>query len=126
MSKLLVVEDNLSIRNYLVSIFTSAGFTVDAYADGESGLNSALTGGYSAVLLDLKMPQIDGLEFLKRLQTSKKLTLNGPIIIFSSVDYQYARDQALRLGATAFIMKDEYQSKELIEKVQQIISDTTS
>lgn len=123
MSKLLVVEDNLSIRNYLVSIFTAAGFSVDAYADGESGLNSALAGGYSAVLLDLKMPQIDGLEFLKRLQKSSKLNLNGPIIIFSSADYQYARDEALRLGAVAFIMKDEYQSKELVDKVKQIIKD---
>lgn len=121
MSKLLVVEDNLSIRNYLVSIFTTAGFSVDAYADGESGLNSALSGSYSAILLDLKMPQIDGLEFLKRLKKSNKLTLNGPIIIFSSADYQYARDEALRLGAVAFIMKDEYQSKELVDKVKQII-----
>jgi len=122
MSKLLIIEDNTSIRNYLTTLFSTAGFKVDTASDGAGGLDFAKIGGYQAIILDLKMPNIDGLKFLKTLQSQEHHPHNGPIIIYSSAEYEYAHKEALRLGATAFIKKDQFDGPALITEITRLIS----
>jgi two-component system, chemotaxis family, chemotaxis protein CheY len=121
-SRLLIVEDHTAIRKMLVAMFQNAGYEVVEADNGATGLNQAQAGGYSAIILDLKMPQLDGLHFLHSIKQSPPTTPNGPMIVFSSVEYAYAKDEALKAGAAAFIQKDDLQSIKLVEQVQAIIA----
>lgn len=120
--KILIIEDNPSIRSMVESLFQTRGYIVESATNGETGLTFAQAGGFSAIILDLKMPQKDGLAFLKELQASPPNIPNGPIIIFSSASYDYARKEALRSGAAAFIAKDEVEPASLIEQVELLIN----
>lgn len=122
--KILVVEDHPAIRNMLTSLFKNAGYQVVEASDGAIGLQYAFDGGFSAILLDLKMPQVDGFEFLKRLKLSPPKTNNGPIIVFSSHSYDYAKAQALEAGAADFIIKDDLETIHLVEHVEKIIQES--
>src|SRR5690606_26057446 len=119
---ILIVEDHPSIRSMLVSLFSHAGFEVVQASDGAQGLAQALTGGFSAILLDLKMPQLDGFEFLEKIKATPPPTPNGPIIVFSSHSYDYARKQALDAGAADFIIKDDLSTTNLVQHIESIIA----
>ena len=119
--KILIVEDHPAIRNMLQSLFEHHGYVVDAAADGAIGLQSAQHGGFTAILLDLKMPQMDGFEFMKRLKLEPPANPNGPIIVFSSHSYDYALKEAISAGAADFIVKDDLETIDLVERVETVI-----
>ena len=120
--KLLVVEDHQAIRQMLVSIFQNAGYEVVEASDGAIGLASAQQGGFTAILLDLKMPQMDGLEFMDHLKKMPPRIPNGPIIVFSSHGFDYAKKKAMEAGAAAFIEKDNIETIKLVDQVEQVIN----
>lgn len=124
--RILIVEDHPAIRNMLISLFKNGGYNVTAAADGAIGLQYAIEGGFRTILLDLKMPQVDGFEFMKRLKLTPPKTANGPIIVFSSHSYDYAKQQALSAGAADFILKDDLETIHLVEHVESIIKKTTA
>jgi CheY-like chemotaxis protein len=119
--KILIVEDHPSIRAMVESIFQARGYLVDTASNGEEGLNYARTGGFATIILDLKMPHIDGLSFLKMYRQTPPKAPNGPVIIFSSAEYHYAREEAMRLGAKAFFIKDDLQATHFADQVEAII-----
>ena len=69
--KLLVVDDEEVICQACRRIFSRQGFQVEVNTDACEGLNCALHGEYAAILLDIKMPKIDGIQFLERLRETK-------------------------------------------------------
>lgn len=120
MPKILIVDDQPTIRNMLSDAFTTKGYEVTALSDGKSGLDEALKGGYDAIMLDLKMPEMDGLHVLDKLKKSQEA--NGPVIVFSSVAYPFAEPEAIRRGAAGFINKDEVTPDQIIETVTSLIA----
>ena len=96
--KILIVEDHPAIRNMLVSLFKNSNYQVTEASDGAIGLAAAQEGNYSAIILDLKMPQMDGFAFMKNLKLNPPTLPNGPIIVFSSASYDYAKQEALNAG----------------------------
>jgi CheY-like chemotaxis protein len=119
--KILIVEDHPAIRNMLISLFKNAGYQVTECSDGALGLSAAQGGGYEAIILDLKMPQMDGFEFMKNLKLNPPIIKNGPIIVFSSVAYDYAQKEALDAGAADFILKDDLEAIHLVDHVESVI-----
>ena len=67
MAKILVVDDEKSIRNALREILEHEKHVVDEAEDGAAGLEKAKKGSFDVVLCDIKMPKVDGLEFLQKL-----------------------------------------------------------
>jgi two-component system, chemotaxis family, chemotaxis protein CheY len=118
--RLLIVEDHTAIRKMLVAMFKNAGYEVIEADNGATGLAHAQAGGFYGIILDLKMPQMDGLHFLQAIKQTPPTVPNGPMIVFSSVEYAYAKEQALKAGAAAFIQKDDLQSIKLVEQVEAI------
>lgn len=121
--KILIIEDHPAIRNMLINLFNNSGYEVSEAGDGAVGLQFAQEGGFRAIILDLKMPQVDGFEFMKRLKLTPPKTPNGPIIVFSSHSYDYAKQQALESGAADFILKDDLETIHLVEHVEKIIKE---
>lgn len=121
--KILVIEDHPGLRSLANQVFSAAGYIVTEAQNGQVGLNAAIQGGFDAIVCDLKMPIMDGMTFLTALQQHPAATPNGPIIIYSNFIYDYARDEALRRGATAFIAKDTLGTGELVEEVKRIMTE---
>jgi DNA-binding response OmpR family regulator len=120
--RILIVDDNSSIRNMLITAFENSGFEVYGATDGETGLAQATMGGYHAIITDLKMPKIDGLNLLKKIAELKPHTPNGPVIVFTSMDFDYARQEAKKLGAADFFIKDTLDPLEIVERVNHLIA----
>ena len=68
MSKILIIDDESSIRAALRDILEYEGYTIDEAGDGDAGLKSVLKTNYDAIFCDIKMPKKDGLDFLTELK----------------------------------------------------------
>ena len=100
--KILVIDDERSIRNTLKEILEFEGHTIATAEDGKQGLDMALNDSYDAIFCDIKMPNMDGLEVLSALAESESDT---PIIMISGHgDIDTAVD-CIKKGAYDFIQK---------------------
>ncbi len=101
MTKILVIDDESSIRRTLKDILEFEKYEVDLAADGMSGLEMAKASSYDVILLDIKMPEMDGLEVLEALQ---KFT-DCPVIMISGHGTIETAVEAIKKGAYDFIVK---------------------
>lgn len=118
METILIIEDNQAIRGMLRDLLKLSGYAVQEASDGAVGLNMAVRGGIDLIICDLKMPKIDGLGVLEELRKISKI----PVVIYSSVAYDFAKREAKRLGAITFINKDEADPKEVLQTVEYILN----
>ncbi len=100
--KLLLIEDSARLRSALEKGLHRAGYTVDLAKDGREGLWLATENDYDVIVLDLMLPEIDGLTLLQRLREAGKTT---HVLILSAKDLIRDRVQGLRLGADDYLVK---------------------
>src|SRR6185436_19436547 len=101
--KLLIIDDEPHIRQMMRLTLEAAGYQVDEAADGQAGLDRYRDGGdYDAVVLDQKMPGLDGLETLQRLKERTPEACVLMVTAFASIELAV---DAMRLGATDFLRK---------------------
>ena len=100
--RLLVVEDEPSLRMGLVDGLTAEGFEVEECADGSAALERAAAGGLDAMLLDLMLPGIDGLEVLRRLRERRD---DLPVLILSARGEDADRILGFEYGADDYMVK---------------------
>lgn len=124
MKKILIIEDHQGLRMLANQVFSGAGYQVTEAPNGQAGLDAAVQGGFDVIVCDLKMPIMDGMTFLTALQQHPPTTPNGPIVIYSNFIYDYAKDEAIRRGASAFIAKDTLGTGELVAEIERIITDS--
>ncbi|MFT6906402.1 MAG: two-component system alkaline phosphatase synthesis response regulator PhoP, partial [Oleiphilaceae bacterium] len=82
-SKILIVEDDHDINNLLAMNLRSAGYEIESSENGMQGLKMAQAVAYDLIILDLMLPEIDGLEICRRLRGEGKTT---PIIMLTAKD----------------------------------------
>ena len=100
--KILIIDDERSIRNSLREILTEEGYVVDVAEDGVSGVKAALGGHYDVIFSDIKMPQMDGVEVLGKLVAEG---VDSPVVMISGhADINTAVD-CIKKGAFDFIEK---------------------
>ncbi len=121
-SKILLVEDDDDLRQMYSLIFTKAGYDLTTANDGVQGLTAAREGGYQLILLDLMMPKLDGIGFLKELKKDGPKKPNGPIIILSNAGYNKVAEEAMTLGAKGFLLKADYLPADLVREVEKYIA----
>jgi two-component system nitrogen regulation response regulator NtrX len=102
MPNILIIDDEKAIRNVLKEILTSEGFVVDEATDGEEGLKKFTSGSYDVVLCDIKMPKLDGIEFLQKvIDTQTEI----PVIMISGHGNIETAVDAVKRGAFDYIAK---------------------
>ncbi|TXG88641.1 MAG: sigma-54-dependent Fis family transcriptional regulator [Zoogloea sp.] len=111
MANLLIIDDEKAIRNALRDILEHEKHTVDEAEDGAAGLEKAKRGGYDAILCDIKMPKMDGLEFLQKLMAHND---DVPVIMISGHGTIDTAVEALKKGAFDFIEKPPNISRILV------------
>jgi DNA-binding response OmpR family regulator len=115
--RLLVIEDYLPLLRSMGQGLQEAGYAVDTAADGEAGLDCALSTAYDAVILDLMLPKLDGLALLERLRGRKNAT---PVLILTARDRVEDRVRGLDAGADDYLVKP-FAFAELLARVRAII-----
>ncbi len=102
MATILIIDDEKAIRKTLVEILGFEGYKIEEAADGEEGLKKFQAANYDVVLCDIKMPKIDGLEFLTK---ATALNADVPIIMISGHGTIETAVEAVKKGAFDFISK---------------------
>ena len=115
--RVLLVEDDTSVANSIVTMLRAEGFIVDTTDLGEDGLEIGKIYDYDIILLDLMLPDIDGYEVLHRLRAARVET---PILILSGLTEMQHKVKGLGIGADDYLTKPFHKS-ELIARIQAII-----
>ena len=99
---ILIIDDEVGMRKYLQRLFVDNGYRVVSASNGEQGLEELARSAPDLVLVDLKMPKVDGIEFLKE---AKKKSSTLPIIIMTAYGSMESAIEAMKLGAYDYINK---------------------
>ncbi len=102
MPNILIIDDERSIRNVLKDILANEGFTVEEATDGEEGLQKFQSGNFDVILCDIKMPRIDGIEFLQKVMAT---ATEVPVIMISGHGNIETAVDAVKKGAFDYIAK---------------------
>ncbi len=117
---ILIVEDEPTLQKTLSMALESEGYTVQKALDGEIGFKTAKETKPDLILLDLILPKMDGFEVLEGLKKDET-TQNIPIIVLTNLESPQDVEKALALGATNYMVKANYDLKEIILKIKEII-----
>lgn len=112
--KLLIVEDDENIAELLQLHLREEGFDITHAADGNLGMEKLKQGGWDALILDLMLPGVDGLEICRHARTMARYT---PIIIISARSSETHRVLGLELGADDYLAKP-FSMLELVARVK--------
>jgi len=115
--RVLVVEDEPNLQRQLKSALEGAGYAVDAAGDGEDGHYLGSTESYDAVVLDLGLPEIDGLTVLDRW---RKAGLAMPVLVLTARDSWSDKVAGLDAGADDYLAKP-FQTEELVARLRALI-----
>jgi len=115
--KVLLVEDEIKIANFVCAGFKEQGFVVDHCADGIDGFNRACSGNYDVIVLDIMLPGRDGLSILKGLRKAGNAT---PVILLTARNELDDRIEGLTLGADDYLAKPFF-VEELIARIHALL-----
>lgn len=104
MAQILVVDDSASMRNMVTATLQSAGHQVADAGDGQAALNKAKTASFDAVVTDLNMPIMDGIELVKNLRSLPTYKYT-PILLLTTESAADKKAQGKQAGATGWLVK---------------------
>ena len=113
MSKILIVEDEVTIAELEKDYLELSGFEVEVANEGETGLSKALSEDYDLLILDLMLPGVDGFEICRQVREEK----NTPIIMVSAKKDDIDKIRGLGLGADDYMTKP-FSPSELVARVK--------
>lgn len=107
MAKILIIDDERAIRNTLKEILEFEGYTIDVAENGRAGLECALIGAYDLIFTDIKMPEMDGIEFLAKYREgmAQNNAEEAPVVVITGHGSVDTAVESLKGGAFDFIQK---------------------
>lgn len=100
--RVLLVEDDAGIAQFVQQGLVEVGYAVDVVPDGQSGLNYAQAAEYDAIVLDVMLPELDGLQVLRSLRSQQ---IKVPVLLLTARDRIEDRVQGLDAGADDYLVK---------------------
>ncbi len=114
MPRILIIDDDTSVRESTERILRAAGYAVETAAEGERGLSLAAAGGFDVILSDMRMPGMSGLELLRKLRDQR---VDSAFIIMTGFGTVETAVEAMKLGAVDFVQKPFFRD-ELLMRVR--------
>lgn len=111
-----LIDDDQNILASVSIALEAEGYNVDTYSDGEEGLNGVLSHPADLVVLDVKMPRMDGIEVIKKLKEESDI----PVIFLTSKDDEIDEVLGLRMGAEDYITKP-FSQRLLLERIRVVL-----
>jgi DNA-binding response OmpR family regulator len=121
MAKVLIVEDDPLISRMYQKIFTFEKFEVDVAANGEEALSKVGDFNPTLILLDVMMPKMNGLQVLEQLKLMDA-TKNIPVVMLTNLSGQQDAETAIAKGAVKYIIKSEYEPKQVVDMVKEVLA----
>jgi CheY-like chemotaxis protein len=118
---IMIVEDETALNEAYQLVLQQAGYQVASAFNGQEALDIATKNEPDLILLDLRMPVMDGVGFLQHYDLPNKHP-NVKVIVFSNYDMQKEIDEAYQLGATRYILKAWASPKELLQVVKDTLT----
>ena len=115
--RLLIADDEKELANALVAILKHSNYTVDAVYNGTDALDYALAGSYDGIILDVMMPDMDGMEVLKKIREEG---LSTPVLFLTAKTEVDDRIKGLDLGADDYLPKP-FDMGELLARVRAML-----
>jgi DNA-binding response OmpR family regulator len=125
MIKILIIEDELFLRELLASYLENAHHKVISAERGEEGIRKARESDPDIILLDLILPGIDGFEVLRQIKRDPGLS-HIPVLILSNLGQKRDVDKGIEMGAADYLVKAKFSLSEIEEKIKQILADNKS
>jgi chemosensory pili system protein ChpA (sensor histidine kinase/response regulator) len=117
--KVLIVDDSISVRNFVSSVLEKKGFSTYKSSDGASAMKRLNKGDIDIIITDLEMPKMTGFQLIETIRDDDKFN-ELPIVILSGKTGKDYRDKAMDIGASAFIMKP-FKENDLLNVLGQFI-----
>lgn len=117
---ILIVEDEKAVSNILQEKLVSEGFNILTALDGADGLATALEKHPDIILLDIVMPVMDGITFLKKLRHDQ-WGAKAKVIVLSNLDDEKKVAEALESGAHHYLVKTDWKIDDLVAKVRAVL-----
>ncbi|WP_188453435.1 response regulator transcription factor [Virgibacillus oceani] len=115
--KILIVDDEISIVTLLKFNVEQAGFETDVAYNGLEAINKAEKNAYDLIVLDLMLPELDGMEVCKQLRRNK---IETPILMLTAKDDEFDKILGLELGADDYLTKP-FSPKEVVARIKAIL-----
>jgi two-component system OmpR family response regulator/two-component system response regulator QseB len=115
--RILLIEDDMMLGRSLQKALDVSGYSTEWLTDGEAALLAMKTSSFAMIILDVNLPVMNGLDFLKELRASGNLT---PVLILTALDNISSRVTGLDLGADDYIAKP-FDLDELLARVRALI-----
>ena len=116
--KIVVVEDNQDLLDLYTYEFKNSGFDVIKAENGIQGLNQILKEKPNLVVLDIMLPNLDGLSMLKELRLTPGDVGRTPVVVLTALSDQAFADEAMRLGANEYFLKTEFIPNKKMERIK--------
>lgn len=117
---MLLVDDDLTLREMYAERLKAEGFSVEMAKDGEEALRKATDLHPNIILLDIMMPKLNGLEVLKKLKDNQD-TKDIPVIVLTALIQDREKHESMVEGAADYIVKSETMPGDVIAKIKAIL-----
>ena len=123
MKKILLIEDEGALQKSLGDTFREDGFEVLSALDGETGERLAKSEKPDLNIIDLILPQKDGLQVIQALKDDPA-TKDIPVVVLTNLERIEHVEKVLEMGAKTYLVKSNYTLKEILEKIKSIINES--
>ena len=124
MAKVLIIEDDPLISRLYQKVFKFEGYEVEEANNGKVGLQKVAESKPTLIMLDIMMPEMNGLEVLDKLKASDS-TKSIPVVMLTNLAGSQDAEKALSKGAVKYIVKSEYDPKDVVKMVKEILAGYT-
>ncbi len=119
-SHILVVDDSITIRTFEKTLLEACGYRVTVAANGQNAWDLLQGQGFDLIITDIEMPIMNGFEFSERIKQSEKFK-SIPVVMVTSLSSEAEKRRGIEVGADAYIVKNQFESKVLLDVINQLL-----
>jgi len=121
MSKVLIVDDDVTLRDMYAERLKAEGFEVDTAGNGAEGIEKAKSAKPDVILMDVMMPQVNGFNALEKIKQDADIK-DIPVIMLTALIQAENKTRGLQAGAAGYIVKSETMPGEVIKKINAVLA----
>ena len=121
MKKILIIDDDIVFQKTMIAKLVPLGYEIVTASDGEEGLNKAGLEKPNIILLDIRMPKLDGISFLKKMRANKDVP-QIPVIITSNLTTMDNIGEGVALGVKGYIIKSNETLDTIIKEIEAVLN----
>jgi len=119
--RILLIEDEVQIRELYARTLRSEGYDVTEIGEGEAGYKEIISGKYDLVFLDIMLPELDGIEILRKVREETENPVTSKIVMLTNLDFDSVKGKADGYHADGYLVKNQIDVLHLADEVKKYI-----